>query len=548
MPDWLREHIGEIALLIYIVYPLLKRWRDRRKQRREEAQTQEQTQRQEQRQQRHRGRGRVRDREPDRDRSEDLRPTEADYIDAARARLDRLEQAASRLLERADSDLRLVRLAPTIRDDLLRRIAMVKRSVSGTPTLSTIVQETTVIAGLEELLRYLSTMARQRTTGQGSLLADADAVADALYAPLLELARVQGLDLRTSQPVAIMGDWTLSIVPRFASTRVAPLRLPRDFEQDVFRWPAIAHEVAHDFYYSLESMDESLRARLALPAGVPVLESGREVDEGWLRELFGAWLPEIFADTLGTIMLGPAYVEAMRRAFRNPSSPQRTAAIMQDGSTIDEHPPERLRLYMACRVLHHLGRHEEANMAWERWEADHPDVRFYYLPLGGAWIGLSDEHLHDVADSLVDLLLLRPWPELEGFQLQNIPGLAYLHGEHATVERLVENLAHGTQVEADPRWIVAAAVLATAARPTLHERILDAARQSIRGIGEVRAPAAGPAKAPRAPARTIRAELVSSLTRPEAIREAIVLGAILGPAAPRKPPSSRQQPARSARR
>ena len=35
MPDWLSEHIGEIALLIYIVYPLLKRWWDRRKERRD---------------------------------------------------------------------------------------------------------------------------------------------------------------------------------------------------------------------------------------------------------------------------------------------------------------------------------------------------------------------------------------------------------------------------------------------------------------------------------------------------------------------------------
>ena len=35
MPDWLSEHIGEIALLIYIVYPLLKRWWDRGKERQE---------------------------------------------------------------------------------------------------------------------------------------------------------------------------------------------------------------------------------------------------------------------------------------------------------------------------------------------------------------------------------------------------------------------------------------------------------------------------------------------------------------------------------
>ena len=37
MPAWVREHIAEIALLIYIFYPLLKRWWDRRKQKREEA-------------------------------------------------------------------------------------------------------------------------------------------------------------------------------------------------------------------------------------------------------------------------------------------------------------------------------------------------------------------------------------------------------------------------------------------------------------------------------------------------------------------------------
>ncbi len=37
MKELLSEHLGEIALLIYILYPLFKRWRDRQKKKREQA-------------------------------------------------------------------------------------------------------------------------------------------------------------------------------------------------------------------------------------------------------------------------------------------------------------------------------------------------------------------------------------------------------------------------------------------------------------------------------------------------------------------------------
>jgi hypothetical protein len=201
---------------------------------------------------------------------------------------------------------------------------------------------------------------------------------------------------------------------------------------------------------------------------------------------------------------------------------------MQDGGRIDGHPPERLRVYMATRVLHHLGRHEEAEAIWARWQAEHEDGGFYFLPLGGRWVGLSEEALHSAADSTIDTLMQRPWPELEGFQLQNIPGLAYLHAEHATVERLVQPLGRGERVDADPRWIMAAAVLAATAQPTLHDQILESARKSIRGAGE--AEALQQAREPRRrQAGTIRETLVSSLRNPDAIREAIVVGAALTP-------------------
>ena len=532
MRELLTEHLGEIALLIYILYPLFKRWRNRQKKKREQAGKAPET-----------AAGAPAQKEaprspappqPSRDPQPVTRqapvvakrPTEADFLAAAQVQLDRLKQGTSRLLTRAQRDPRLARLVPALREDLLGRLEMVDRSLKSRPTLSTIVQETSVLRGLDALLRYLKTMAQQRMHGGSSFVGDADAMADACYAPILEFAGAQGLALRTSQPVVVTGDWDLSIVPRFASTRVAPLRLPLGFERSVWRWPAIAHEVAHDFYYSLEPLDRDLRARLGLPREVELPASPGEIDGAWLRNLFGAWLPEVFADVMGTITLGPAYVETMRRAFRNPSSPQRTAAILQDNALIDEHPPARLRLYMATRVLHHLGRHQEADAQWEQWEDEHADVDLYYLPLGGQWLGLSDEALHSIADSFIDALVQNPWPELEGFHLRDIPGLAYLHAEHAEVVRLRDQLSRGDTVEADVRWIMAAAVLAAAAQPTLHDQILEAARRSIVGVGQK-----AEEEAPRRRLRSgsIGDALVASLKEPDAIEEAILLGAAFTP-------------------
>jgi len=187
-----------------------------------------------------------------------------------------------------------------------------------------------------------------------------------------------------------------------------------------------------------------------------------------------------------------------------------------------------LRLYMATRVLHHLGRHQEADSIWEQWEAEHPEVDFYYLPLAGRWVGLSDESLHALADSMIDALLEQSWPELADHQLMNIPGFAYLHGEHAEVERLRVALARGETVNGDVRWIMAAAVLAAVEQPTLHDQILEAARLSIIGIGTEERDTTGPAVA--RPARGAIADtLVASLRQPAAIREAIILGEAIRP-------------------
>ena len=524
MDELLKDWIGTIAVLIYLLYPLLKRLFGRRKERRKRKAPA--------------GPAGPRQPEPASTRPRPpptLEPIveapERPEVEIARSTQDaagRLRSQATSLLERAEADPRLARLIPALRDDLLGGLQAIDASLRGQPSMSTVLDDAARLEALSELFRYMGSMADQRTRPSGSMLGDADKMADACYRPVLEFARSHGLDLRTSTPIVVTGNWPLSIAPRFAATRIAPLRVPRDFGRSVWLWPAIAHEVAHDLYYSVDHLEAGVHESLGLPSRVAAPRDDSEIDPVWLRALYGAWLVEVFADVTGTLMLGPAYVETMRRAFRNPDAPHQTAAVFTNGGWIDEHPPRRLRLYMATRVLRRLGRHQEGSDLWERWEAEHAGIAFYFLPLAGRWVGLSDDAMHGVADSVVDALLERAWPELANYGLLSIPGLPYLHAEHAEVERLKARLARGETVDADVRWIMAAAVLAADAQPSSHDRILEAALRSIIGVGEERR-SAPVARARRAAPGNIADALVASVRDPEAIREAIILGAALRP-------------------
>ncbi len=104
MEELLKDWLGTIAILIYIIYPLLKRWQESRKKSRERAakatpkpgRAPEAPARAEPR--------------PRPAPAVERRPTEPDFLAAAQAQLARLKTETSRLLARAENDVRLARL------------------------------------------------------------------------------------------------------------------------------------------------------------------------------------------------------------------------------------------------------------------------------------------------------------------------------------------------------------------------------------------------------------------------------------------------------
>ena len=136
MQELLREYFGEIAILIYILYPLLRLLWNRLSRKGDAAPKPEKAAR--------------KARAPRRaERSPASKPPpapappaapqrspEADFLEAARSRAQALKQETMRVLARAEGDPHLQRLVPSLRKDLLGRVEAIERSLSGRPTMS----------------------------------------------------------------------------------------------------------------------------------------------------------------------------------------------------------------------------------------------------------------------------------------------------------------------------------------------------------------------------------------------------------------------------
>ncbi|MEK6608054.1 MAG: hypothetical protein AABZ30_10365, partial [Myxococcota bacterium] len=302
---------------------------------------------------------------------------------------------------------------------------------------------------------------------------------------------------------------------------------------DPWRFAAVARAVGSALWTS-SGVGVELHARFGLRPRVPLLPAvggERGWSLGW-REIvapFGAWLPEIFADATGTLALGPAYVTAMIEELAPPqgeSAIARVALSDESGTAFGPHPPDDLRVWLACRQLEQ-GHPAEARDLWSDWARRAGEADAYALPCAdGGIVSVDPEPLRETGERLVSAIVDEPRAAFGGLALAGIPGLAFGAHEQAQARRTAEVFLRGvTPAGADPRIALAGAILASRARPELAARIAAALLRALGGDTQAHrraapaAPSAGPAR-PR--------PLVGPIDlSPRALREAIILQAIL---------------------
>lgn len=455
------------------------------------------------------------------------------------AQTDALILEARALLEPAHRDPATRRPAQVIEDYVLPRAESARQDLAADRTTPTAAR-----ARLAELSMIMDAtewlIAQRRSPHLRRALGDADALAQACYQPVLDFARTNRLALASADPVALLTPFDMGIWVGFAPTGVAPLFLPPRFFDDIRWWPAVAHEIGHDFLVATPGSDAGLRDQLGLPseaAGARLIDhlhGGLSLGE--LVRIHGAWFEEIFCDLFGTMMMGPAYGYTMVALFARPDAPESVATVRlaPNGYSYDLHPPRHLRVLLCARALRLLGEHQAADELLAEWTAIHGEQPVLWVPTVERAIGVPMEIMEQIGDKIVTALHGEGMIALDGHALSDIPGLAYGPHRAAETRRACNALLAGrAPTGQQARAVVAGAVLAWREAPERAAAIMVLARQAIVGVTETRVDAYSAV----GNARDMSWSSGSDLGSRESQRQALILHTLLAP-----PPSVRRRP------
>ncbi|MFT3928155.1 MAG: hypothetical protein QM778_36845 [Myxococcales bacterium] len=349
-------------------------------------------------------------------------------------------------------------------------------------------------------------------------------------AALEQHLRDQGVALKQRRFVALHaepGDLSWMRELR-AHTRYWPLAIPPSAEASLALYATIARERALAFAEDVPGLLDRLRRIHGWPAFLPLPALVERPDLA--RGAFGVWLAPLVADVLATLQLGPGYAEAMLSRML-PLAP----ASAPGNALLDETPPQLLRLAVSLGTLEFLGYFDEGERLEKELNRNFGAEPELQIPVG-PWSPLGVVRVpypvwQAELSALLGSMLEDVQPALGGEGLLDAPGVAFLHAEMARAGRLSGALSGdgGLAVEEGSARDWLAAALLVWNQGNIPEREL--VRRLLRAL---RAPdpsapagsrAAGSAPGSAPGVRT----LAEGLRQPSVMRDAIVLGALLGP-------------------
>jgi len=327
---------------------------------------------------------------------------------------------------------------------------------------------------------------QRRDPSLAELIDDADALSEACYGPVVDYCRANDVPLSSDRTAAFFGDACSPALGRLDDpTGLAILYLPWKWLAEVERWPAIGHEVGHDFYGSVAGLDAEVLLRHGLTDAATdarVLDGRDGVRQRDVERIVANWRHELIADAFGVMMFGPAFVVTTAAIFARPERPQETLAVDVDeaGAAYEVHPPGHVRVVAACRLLARMGYGLAGVRLEEQWRARHGEPTGILLPVPEGWMRVPDEPFLDRAVALGASLYEEGFSALRGIPLSSMPGFDFGPREHEAALRARDELLADARVSTtDARLLIAGAVLAWAERPGEGVRLLGAARRAV---------------------------------------------------------------------
>lgn len=337
----------------------------------------------------------------------------------------------------------------------------------------------------QALSRMVTVLVNERQSELHGLLLDTDALSNASYAPIVQFCGDRGIALASNRAATVIDGDKLFFLSVDDPSGLAAIVLPSSFSTSIMTWPAIAHEIGHDFFNSVAGLPRELRAALRLgdDLTLPPTKLTRAHVATIPEHAVAAWMEELFADAFGTMMLGPAFIETMMTSFQSPDDPGTALAAqsLADRDEYEEHPPGHVRVVAGCRLLARMGYGKEADALEARWRALHRDPSVVFVPVSDRrWLELDEEPVIARASDVGTALYLEGLPSLRGQPLRSIAGLDFGPREHQLALRHARRFCEGQAPEiGDARLLIAAAVLATVQAPRATDSIYALARNAI---------------------------------------------------------------------
>ena len=337
------------------------------------------------------------------------------------------------------------------------------------------------LAAARRELAALERIAAQRGADErGELLERVDAVATALYRPLLEFQDRRDLPLSTRHTAALIGEVSGSLTATLAGVSVAPIEVSVRLQHDVVAWPGIAREVGHDILLSLGGFEAELRRAAGFPEARSVdLTAGYLTEEHVVRSL-GGWLTPLCADGIAALLLGPAYLAHLIALERIPDQPFKVRAVQVVQGHVAPTPPAELRVQMAAAVLERVGFAAEAVSLLETWNQVHgADLEFYFPVGSGRYATLGEDFYVQPTRDLARVLCSEQVEALSGMHLLDVPGLHHSLGRQRQAEAVSKAFALGNTRQDDSRAVVAGAALLGLEAPDQRVPTLSLLQRSI---------------------------------------------------------------------
>lgn len=335
---------------------------------------------------------------------------------------------------------------------------------------------------LRNRMASISTLAQQRGGDLGVLLDDADAVARAFISPFGEFARTHNIDFPQQEPICVPARGHSESVGLDRLPNHPVLSIPENFNDDIFRWMAVPHELAHVVWRRTPGLADEIRNRLGLHRPTSLLGERDLVSELPAR-LVSAWLPELFADWVAVIAAGPASIHGFDHVFRQPGNPDGVATVwVTRQGYYDEHPPAHIRLLSACSLLRRMGFIIEADQLEAQWRSAHPIETIQVPIVNRRQVPFRANDLSAYVSAFAELLYDSQFESLAGRSFVSIPGFEMSPGLWARVHHDATKLAAGNGFHDNARLVVCGAIEARWHRPEFADEIREATKAAIIGV------------------------------------------------------------------